>query len=54
VDVHYRADGTILLRFPIPLGGCERHICAYFDAKGRLLDAHSFPATTAKRGLNRY
>lgn len=30
------------------------HPRAYFDAKDRLLDAHSFPATTAGRGLNRY
>jgi len=55
VDVRYRADGMIPLRPPpIPLGDCERHICAYFDAKDRLLDAHCFPMTTAGRGLNRY
>jgi feruloyl-CoA synthase len=31
VDVSYRADGAILMRSPIPLDGCERHICAYLE-----------------------
>ena len=31
VDVRYRADGTILLRSPIAIDSCERHICAYLE-----------------------
>ncbi|HEX8485515.1 AMP-binding protein [Sphingomonas sp.] len=31
VEVSYRTDGAIVLRSPIPLDGCERHICAYLE-----------------------
>ena len=31
VDVRYRADGSILLRSPIALDGCRRHICDYLE-----------------------
>lgn len=31
VDMRYRADGTILMQSPIPLIGCERHICTYLE-----------------------
>jgi feruloyl-CoA synthase len=31
VEVSYREDGVIVMRSPIPLAGCERHICAYLE-----------------------
>lgn len=31
VEVSYRADGAIVMRSPIPLDGCERHVCAYLE-----------------------
>ena len=44
VDVRYRADGSILMRSPIPLDGCERHICAYLERWARQTPEQTFLA----------
>jgi len=31
VDVRYRADGSILMKSPIPLDGVKRHLCEYLE-----------------------
>jgi feruloyl-CoA synthase len=31
VDISYRADGCLILRSPIVLGECDRHLCAYLQ-----------------------
>jgi feruloyl-CoA synthase len=49
VDVRYCADGTILLRSPMALDGCERHICAYLERWGDLVPDRTF---LAQRGTD--
>ena len=44
VDMRYRADGSILMRSPIPLDGCERHICAYLERWARQTPEQTFLA----------
>ena len=31
VDISYRADGCLILRSPIALGECDRHLCTYLS-----------------------
>jgi feruloyl-CoA synthase len=49
VDVRYCADGTILLRSPMALDGCERHICAYLERWADLAPDRTF---LAQRGTD--
>ena len=44
VDLRYRADGTILLRSPMSIEGCERHICAYLERWADLAPDRTFLA----------
>lgn len=50
VDVRYRSDGAILLRSPIELSGCERHICSYLELWAGKAPERSFLAQRDRDG----
>lgn len=54
VDILYRHDGTILLRSPIPLDGCEQHICAYLERFANEAPDRVFLAKRGTDGAWRY
>lgn len=44
VDINYRADGCLILRSPIPLSECRRHLCEYLEAWAQEAPARTFIA----------
>ncbi len=50
VDVAYRADGSLILRSPIALDGCRRHLCEYLGTWARDAPTRTFLAERDSEG----